>query len=41
MSEEIRELVDRRWAEYGIPAHADGVSVQNGSRRGLRQLIRR
>ena len=45
MSEEIRELVDRRWEEYGIPAtmltHADGVSVQNGSRRGLRQLIRR
>ncbi len=41
MSEEIRELVDRRWAEYGIPTHADGVSVQNGSRRGLRQLIRR
>ena len=41
MSEEIRELVDRRWGEYGIPTHADGVSVQNGSRRGLRQLIRR
>jgi 4-hydroxy-3-polyprenylbenzoate decarboxylase len=45
MSEEIRELVDQRWDEYGIPAgmltHADGVSVQNGSRRGLRQLIRR
>ena len=41
MSEEIRELVDRRWVEYGIPAHADAVSVQNGSRRGLRQLIRR
>jgi 4-hydroxy-3-polyprenylbenzoate decarboxylase len=41
MSEEIRELVDRRWAEYGIPAHGDGDSVQNGSRRGLRQLIRR
>jgi 4-hydroxy-3-polyprenylbenzoate decarboxylase len=45
MSEEIRELVDRRWDEYGIPAtmltHADEVSVQNGSRRGLRQLIRR
>jgi 4-hydroxy-3-polyprenylbenzoate decarboxylase len=41
MTEEVRVLVDRRWAEYGIPAHADGVSVQNGSRRGLRQLIRR
>ena len=24
MSEEIRTLVDRRWAEYGIPAHGDG-----------------
>jgi hypothetical protein len=41
MSVEIRELVDRRWAEYGIPAHGDARSVQNGSRRGLRQLIRR
>jgi 4-hydroxy-3-polyprenylbenzoate decarboxylase len=41
MSEEIRQLVDSRWAEYGIPAHGDGGSVQNGSRRGLRQLIRR
>jgi 4-hydroxy-3-polyprenylbenzoate decarboxylase len=41
MTEEIRALVDRRWAEYGIPAHGDRGSVQNGSRRGLRQLIRR
>jgi 4-hydroxy-3-polyprenylbenzoate decarboxylase len=41
MSDEIRELVDRRWAEYGIPAHDTADSVQNGSRRGLRQLIRR
>ena len=41
MSEEIRTLVDRRWDEYGIPAHAGPGSVQNGSRRGLRQLIRR
>src|SRR5215213_185439 len=41
MSDEIRELVDRRWAEYGIPAHGGDGSVQNGSRRGLRQLLRR
>lgn len=41
MSAEIRDLVDRRWAEYGIPAHGAADSVQNGSRRGLRQLIRR
>jgi 4-hydroxy-3-polyprenylbenzoate decarboxylase len=41
MSEEVRSLVDRRWSEYGIPAHGDGALVQNGSRRGLRQLIRR
>jgi 4-hydroxy-3-polyprenylbenzoate decarboxylase len=41
MSAEIRDLVDRRWAEYGIPAHGDANVVENGSRRGLRQLIRR
>ena len=41
MSDEIRELVDRRWEEYGIPAHDDGQLVENGSRRGLRQLLRR
>ncbi len=41
MSEEIRDLVDRRWAEYGIPAHDGRDSVQNGSRRSLRHLIRR
>ncbi|HSO01476.1 MAG TPA: menaquinone biosynthesis decarboxylase [Gaiellaceae bacterium] len=41
MSEEIRDLVDRRWEEYGIPAHGGRDSVQNGSRRSLRHLIRR
>jgi 4-hydroxy-3-polyprenylbenzoate decarboxylase len=41
MSDEIRELVDRRWEEYGIPAHDPGQLVENGSRRGLRQLLRR
>jgi 4-hydroxy-3-polyprenylbenzoate decarboxylase len=41
MSDEIRELVDRRWVEYGIPAHDGGQLVENGSRRGLRQLLRR
>src|SRR5918998_1352221 len=42
MSEEVRELVDRRWEEYGIPAHADGGVVQNGAAgQRLRQLLRR
>jgi 4-hydroxy-3-polyprenylbenzoate decarboxylase len=41
MSDEIRELVDRRWEEYGIPAHDDDQLVENGARRGLRQLLRR
>jgi 4-hydroxy-3-polyprenylbenzoate decarboxylase len=41
MSDEVRQLVDRRWDEYGLPAHADSAVVQNGSRRGLRQLLRR
>jgi 4-hydroxy-3-polyprenylbenzoate decarboxylase len=39
MTDEVRELVDRRWAEYGIgdePAERDGAR-----RRSLRQLIRR
>src|SRR5918993_1127278 len=30
MSDEIRELVDRRWAEYGLPAHDQAGSGQNG-----------
>jgi 4-hydroxy-3-polyprenylbenzoate decarboxylase len=41
MSDEIRERVDRRWEEYGIPAHDGPQLVENGSRRGLRQLLRR
>jgi 4-hydroxy-3-polyprenylbenzoate decarboxylase len=41
MSAEVRELVDGRWEEYGIPAHGGRDSVQNGSRRSLRHLIRR
>ncbi len=41
MTDEVRDLVDRRWSEYGIPTHGTGDLVQNGSRRGLRQLIRR
>ena len=41
MSQEIRELVDRRWSEYGLPAHDPAGSGDNGARRGLRQLIRR
>src|SRR5688572_19095698 len=42
MSDEIRELVDSRWSEYGIPAQADGELVQNGAAgKRLRQLLRR
>ena len=42
MSPEIRSLVDRRWAEYGLATPADGGAVQNGRKRGrLRQVVRR
>jgi len=39
MSDEVRSLVDRRWAEYGL-----GEDVEDGNgraRRSLRQLLRR
>jgi 4-hydroxy-3-polyprenylbenzoate decarboxylase len=41
MSPEVRALVDRRWAEYGIPLvlPADGAAVGKTSR-ALRQLLR-
>ena len=38
MSAEVRELVDRRWSEYGLGA-LDGA--QDGSGRSLRHLLRR
>jgi 4-hydroxy-3-polyprenylbenzoate decarboxylase len=42
MSPEICELVDRRWAEYGIPAApADAMGKNGAVRRRLRQLVRR
>jgi 4-hydroxy-3-polyprenylbenzoate decarboxylase len=46
MTPEIRDLVDARWAEYGIPsAPAAGPSARGTemrqSSRGLRQLLRR
>ena len=41
MSDEIRALVDRRWAEYGLPAHDLRASGENGASRTLRRLIRR
>jgi 4-hydroxy-3-polyprenylbenzoate decarboxylase len=45
MSAEIRELVDRRWAEYGIPEpvsrQGGGGLMQNGAGKRLRQLVRR
>ncbi len=41
MSAEIKELVDRRWSEYGIPAPRVGGVVQNGAAKRLRQLVRR
>ena len=45
MSPEVSELVDRRWAEYGIPSHSPGheggTVGQNGRGKRLRQLVRR
>ena len=42
MSDEVKALVDRRWAEYGIPPQGDAALVQNGSAgKRLRQLVRR
>ena len=42
MSDEVRELVDRRWDEYGIPAHRRRRSgAEWRSARRLRQLLRR
>jgi 4-hydroxy-3-polyprenylbenzoate decarboxylase len=42
MTEETRELVDRRWAEYGLDlgTAADGRQIRQSSR-SLRQLLRR
>jgi 4-hydroxy-3-polyprenylbenzoate decarboxylase len=39
MSEEVRELVDRRWAEYGIDAVP--VAGNGGIRQSSRRLLRR
>ena len=42
MSDEIRALVDGRWAEYAIPTPSVSSIGKNGARRrGLRQLVRR
>jgi 4-hydroxy-3-polyprenylbenzoate decarboxylase len=42
MSDEVRALVERRWAEYGIPVQGESALVQNGAAgRRLRQLVRR
>jgi 4-hydroxy-3-polyprenylbenzoate decarboxylase len=42
MSYEVRALVERRWAEYGIPVQGESALVQNGAAgRRLRQLVRR
>jgi 4-hydroxy-3-polyprenylbenzoate decarboxylase len=38
MSAEVKELVDRRWDEYGLGVDAGGDGT---GRRGLRQLLRR
>jgi 4-hydroxy-3-polyprenylbenzoate decarboxylase len=38
MSDEVRAVVDRRWAEYGI---GPGTRAENGARRGLRRLLPR
>lgn len=39
MSPEVRELVDRRWAEYGIPT--DPSAGNGGIRQSSRRLLRR
>ncbi|HEX6491379.1 MAG TPA: menaquinone biosynthesis decarboxylase [Gaiellaceae bacterium] len=42
MSAEVRELVDRRWAEYGIGLEADAANgAMRHISRPLRQLLRR
>jgi 4-hydroxy-3-polyprenylbenzoate decarboxylase len=41
MSTDVRELVDRRWAEYAVPAAPSAAAVQNGPGRRLRRLSRR
>ena len=42
MSDEVRALVDARWAEYAIPASSVPTIGKNGPRRrGLRQVVRR
>jgi 4-hydroxy-3-polyprenylbenzoate decarboxylase len=42
MSDEVRELVDRRWAEYGIELKADAANgAMRHISRPLRQLLRR
>ena len=38
MSPEVKELVDRRWAEYGLEVHA---ASRDGRKGALRQLLRR
>jgi 4-hydroxy-3-polyprenylbenzoate decarboxylase len=40
MSAEVRELVDRRWAEYGL-GEAPPAAVDRDGRRGVRRLVRR
>jgi 4-hydroxy-3-polyprenylbenzoate decarboxylase len=40
MSGEVRELVDSRWAEYGIDL-GDGAAGNGAGRRDLRRLLRR
>ena len=38
MSEAVRELVDRRWSEYGFEGAAQAL---DGSRGSVRRLLRR
>ena len=37
MTTDVKERVDARWAELGLPTHADGGTVQNGRRGGVRR----
>jgi 4-hydroxy-3-polyprenylbenzoate decarboxylase len=40
MTDEVRALVDRRWAEYGLAAPSPAPAAADG-RRGARRFVRR
>jgi 4-hydroxy-3-polyprenylbenzoate decarboxylase len=40
MSEEVRDLVDRRWAEYGIESGENGRVAEDGAKRRILRPLR-